>query len=59
MEINTILEVAEQVLIVAGAVCVAASLVTASTNTPDPNTKLGKVYKFIEALALVVGKAKK
>lgn len=36
-----------------------ASIITASTETPDPNTILGKMYKILELLALVVGKAKK
>jgi len=35
-----------------------ASLITLGTNTPAPETWLGKAYKIIEALALVVGKAK-
>jgi lysozyme family protein len=40
------------------AVVTIASLVVAGTRTPDPNTKLGKVYKFVETVALVIGKAK-
>ena len=35
-----------------------ASLITAMTPTPDPATLLGKVYKYIEVAALVVGRAK-
>ena len=51
--------IAEQLITIAGAVVIVASLITASTKTPDPNTKLGKAYKVIEVLALVFGKAKK
>ena len=36
-----------------------ASVITASTETPKPETVLGKLYKILELLALVVGKAKK
>lgn len=42
-----------------GSVVIIASLITAGTKTPDPSTKLGKVYRVIELLALVVGRAKK
>lgn len=35
--------------------CKAITILTAA---PDPNTKLGKFYKLIETLALVVGKVK-
>ncbi len=35
-----------------------ASVVTAVTPTPKDDKVLGKVYKVIEALGLVVGKAK-
>ena len=41
-----------------GSIVLIASLITAGTKTPDPATKLGKVYKVIEVLALVVGRAK-
>lgn len=36
----------------------AASLIAAGTETPDPNSKLGKAYKIVDAIALNVGKAK-
>lgn len=36
-----------------------ASVITMNTDTPSPDTWLGKAYKIIEILALVVGKAKK
>ncbi|MBK3774754.1 hypothetical protein GAY31_11365 [Azospirillum brasilense] len=42
----------------AGSIVVVASLVTAHTATPDPNSKLGMIYRVIEALALVYGKTK-
>lgn len=51
--------IAEQLVTIAGAVVIVASLITAGTKTPDPNTKWGKAYKVIEVLALVFGKAKK
>jgi hypothetical protein len=41
-----------------GSIVLIASLITAGTNTPDPATRLGKLYKVIEVLALVVGRAK-
>lgn len=41
-----------------GGVVTLASLITAGTKTPNPETGLGKVYKIVEAMALVVGKAK-
>lgn len=52
------LGLAQQVVAIAGATCVIASIITASTATPSPDTVLGKVYRVIEVLALVVGKAK-
>jgi hypothetical protein len=36
-----------------------ASIITASTDTPKPETALGKLYQIIELLAIVIGKAKK
>lgn len=35
-----------------------ASMVTAITGTPDPSTPAGRLYRSIEVVALVVGKAK-
>ncbi|MEM4260976.1 MAG: hypothetical protein QXG00_07080 [Candidatus Woesearchaeota archaeon] len=35
-----------------------ASIFCAGTTTPNPNTKLGKIYKIIEFLAFNFGKAK-
>lgn len=46
------------VITILGSVVLIASLITAGTKTPDPATKLGKVYKVIEVLALIVGRAK-
>lgn len=51
--------IGEQFITIAGAVVIVASLITAGTKTPDPDTKWGKAYKVIEVLALVFGKAKK
>ena len=36
----------------------AASIFTAFTDTPDPSTRWGKVYRVIEAVALVTERAK-
>ena len=40
------------------AVHAAASMITALTPTPKDDDFLGKIYKVIETLALVVGRAK-
>lgn len=50
--------IAEQVITIAGAVVLVASLVTAGTKTPAPGSKWAKVYRIIEMLGLVVGRAK-
>lgn len=39
-------------------VVAAASVITALTPTPDPASRLGKVYRVFEVAALVVGRAK-
>lgn len=54
MNINTVMTVGE----IAAAVVTLASAVCAMTPTPDPSTTWGKVYRFIEMAAMVVGKAK-
>ncbi len=51
--------IGQQVITIAGAIVIIASLVTAGTKTPDPATKWGKAYRVIEALALVFGRTKK
>lgn len=43
---------------IAGAVIGAASAICALTKTPDPGTPLGKVYRLVEVLGVVVGHAK-
>lgn len=35
-----------------------ASILVAGTKTPDPNTRLGRLYRLLEWLALTVGRAK-
>ena len=40
------------------AIHAAASVITAMTPTPKDDKVLGKIYKIIEMIALVVGKAK-
>lgn len=45
-------------LAIIGSVVIVASVITALTPTPRDDAILGKLYRIIEALALVVGKAK-
>lgn len=52
------LATAEHVAAIAGAVVIAASSICAMTATPDPNTWLGKIYRVVEILAGLVGRAK-
>lgn len=59
MEIlNNVMANLDQIISVIGSIVVVCSLVVIGTKTPDPVTKLGKIYKVIEFLALVVGKSK-
>jgi hypothetical protein len=53
-----IFENADTILSTATGVVTIASVVTAHTDTPAPDTWLGKVYKVLEILALVYGKTK-
>lgn len=48
----------ERILSAATGVVTICSIVTAHTETPAPETVLGKLYRIIEVLAIVVGKAK-
>ena len=45
-------------LAILGVVVTAASAITALTPTPKDDAWMAKIYKVIEALGLVVGKAK-
>jgi len=45
------------VLVVTGIVCL-ASFIAAVTPTPKDDVWIGKLYKFIDILALNIGKAK-
>ncbi len=56
--IQPYLEYGAQGIAILGSIVIIASLITAGTKTPDPATVLGKVYKAIEVLALVIGRAK-
>ena len=56
--INLLLENIDLILTTLTSIVVIASLIVAGTKTPDPDSKLGKIYKLIEFLAIVVGKAK-
>lgn len=50
---------ADTVISTATGVVSIASVIVAATDTPPPETKLGKLYRILEILALVVGKAKR
>ncbi len=56
--INRLLDNIDQILSILGSIVVLCSVIVAGTNTPNPNTKIGKIYKIIEFLALVFGKTK-
>lgn len=49
---------ADAIVSTATGVVTIASIITAATDTPPPDTWLGKAYKVLEVLALVLGKAK-
>lgn len=48
----------ERILTIATSVVTIASFITMRTETPPPDTLLGKAYRIIEILAMAVGKAK-
>ena len=48
----------EDILAILTSIIALASAITAVTGTPDPKTRLGKVYKILEFLALVIYRAK-
>lgn len=50
---------ADTIVSVATCAVTVASVITAATETPKPETTLGKIYKILEIIALVIGKAKK
>lgn len=54
-----VIENADTIVSVATGAVTVASVITASTETPKPETTLGKLYKILEVIALVIGKAKK
>ena len=56
--INLVIDNGEVILGALGSIIAVASLFTAHTTTPSPDTKLGKAYRLIELLALNYGKAK-
>jgi hypothetical protein len=45
-------------LSVIGTVVIGASLLTSWSKTPPPNTRLGRIYHYIELAALLFGRAK-
>lgn len=48
----------DRIVSIATAAVTIASFITMKTETPDPDTFLGKAYRIIEIIAMVVGKAK-
>ena len=56
--INIVIDNGEVILGALGSIIAVASLFTAHTTTPNPDTKLGKAYRIVELLALNYGKAK-
>lgn len=48
----------EQIATIASYIVTGMSIITATTNTPQGNSLLGKVYKLIEFFALVNDKVK-
>lgn len=48
----------ETIIAVIGGICTIASAITAVTPTPTDDKIYAKIYKVIETLGLVVGKAK-
>lgn len=57
--LNYAINNADTIISAATGVVTIASVITASTDTPKPETFLGKLYKVLEILALVIGKTKK
>lgn len=57
--LELLLDNADTIVSTATGVVTIASIVTAATPTPAPDTTLGKIYKLIEVLALVIGRAKR
>jgi hypothetical protein len=56
--LNYIIENPESILNTATLAVAIASFITMKTETPPPETFLGKAYRIIEMVAMVVGKAK-
>lgn len=50
--------VGQLIVIVVGPLVTAASAFCAATLTPPPNTTWGRVYRLIELLGMLIGKAK-
>lgn len=55
---NTAVWLSENWYLVVTTIISVASIVAAGTETPDPNSRLGKAYKIIDLVAINVGKAK-
>jgi hypothetical protein len=56
--LNYIIENPERILNTATLAVAIASFITMKTETPPPETFLGKAYRIIEIIAMVYGKAK-
>src|SRR5712692_8856183 len=48
----------EHAVAIGGAVVTVASAICALTKTPDPTTRLGKLYRAVEIAGLLIGRAK-
>lgn len=55
---NNLMENIDSVVSILGSIVILCSIIVAGTKTPNPDTVLGKMYKLVEFLALVVGKSK-
>jgi len=56
--IEMLLDNSGAIINVATGIVTIASIITAATPTPKPDSALGRIYRLIEVFALVVGRAK-
>ena len=52
------IEQAKTWLSAVGSVVIAASVLTSITPTPEPGTRLARIYRYVELSALLFGRAK-
>jgi len=58
MTLDTALDAIPDIIDAVAIVVTVASLFCMGTRTPDPGTRLGRVYRVVELLALNFGRAK-